>query len=312
MILWGVKSIFYVSDIESGIEYKCLIKGKVLDTGFVIKNRKEISPLVVGDMVEFNYTGDNEGMITKRLPRINEFKRLKNNGREIQTIVANMDNLIIVDSIDNPPLRTFFIDRCLFSADYMHIPVTIVFNKIDLLNDGIKELYDHAKATYEKLGYKTLETSTVSGKGLTGLKNILKDNLSSFNGRSGVGKSSLIKAIEPDHSDIRIGEINTKYDRGTHTTTYAKIYPLSFGGRIADTPGIRELAVFIDKSDDVENYFRDFDDYRSDCRFQNCQHIDEPGCCVLQALEQDLIEEFRYESYLRIRETVVKLRDSRI
>jgi ribosome biogenesis GTPase / thiamine phosphate phosphatase len=312
IILWGVRSIFYVADNDTGIEYKCMIKGKILETGFKIKNRKEMSPLVAGDEVEFTVVDGSNGLIVTRYPRKNEFKRLKNSGREIQTIVANVDFMIVVDSIENPPLRTFFIDRCLFSADYMKIPVIIVFNKIDLINPGITEYYSNAKRTYENLGYRTVETSTFSGKGIEELTMILKGNLSSFNGRSGVGKSSLIKKIDPAHSDIKIGEINTKYDRGTHTTTYAKIYPLSTGGRIVDTPGIRELAVFIDKSDDVENYFRDFDDYRSGCRFQNCQHIDEPGCKVLEALEDGKIEEFRYESYLRIRETVLKLKDSRI
>ncbi|HOV15543.1 MAG TPA: ribosome small subunit-dependent GTPase A, partial [Spirochaetota bacterium] len=293
-------------------EYKCVIKGKILDTDFNLKGRKDVSPLVVGDKVEFIVVNGNEGIITSRLKRSNEFKRLKNNGREIQTLVANVDYLIIVDSIENPPLRTFFIDRCLFTADYMKIPVIIVFNKIDLLDDNNKEFYYYIKQVYEKLGYKTLETSVEKNTGIDEIKLILKDKISSFNGRSGVGKSSLIKILEPQYSDIKIGKINEKYDRGSHTTTFARIYKLSEGGYLADTPGIRELAIFIDKKDDVENYFRDFDKYRSKCRFPNCQHIDEPDCHVIKALEKGKIEEFRYESYLRMRETVLKLKDSRI
>jgi ribosome biogenesis GTPase / thiamine phosphate phosphatase len=312
IILWGVRSIFYVMDIVTLKEYKCVIKGKILETDFKIKNRKENNPLVAGDRVEFTITDNDNGWIISRKQRINEFKRLKNSGREIQTIVANIDYLIIVDSIDNPPLRTFFIDRCIFSADYMNIPVIIVFNKIDLLKPEINEYYKNAKKTYKKLGYETIETSILTNTGIEMLKEKIKGNLVSFNGRSGVGKSSLIKAIDPKYHDIKIGEINKKYDRGVHTTTYAKVYALSSGGNIVDTPGIRELAVYIDKSDDVENYFKDFDKFRSGCKFPNCQHIDEPDCKVIEALENGKIEEFRYESYMRIRETVVKFKDSRI
>ena len=312
LVILGVKNIYNVLDTETQKEYKCVIKGKILDTNFTLKGRREVAPLAVGDRVEFEIVSESEGLILNRIKRKNEFKRLKNNGREIQTLIANVDYLIIVDSIENPPLRTFFIDRCLFTADYMKIPVIIVFNKIDLLNDENREFYIYIKAVYEKLGYKILETSITNNQGIEELKNILKDKISSFNGRSGVGKSSLIKILEPQYSEIRVGKINEKYDRGSHTTTFARIYKLSEGGYLADTPGIRELAIFIDKKEDVENYFRDFDKYRNKCRFPNCQHIDEPECHVIKAVENGKVEEFRYESYLRMRETVMKLKDSRI
>ncbi len=312
LVTLGVKNIYNVLDITTQKEYKCTIKGKILDTNFNLKGRREVAPLVVGDKVDFDIVSENEGLIINRIKRTNEFKRLKNNGREIQTLIANIDYLIIVDSIENPPLRTFFIDRCLFSADYMKIPVIIVFNKIDLLNEENRDLYLYVKEIYEKLGYKTMETSVEKNIGIDQLKSVIKDKISSFNGRSGVGKSSLIKMLEPRYSDIKIGKINEKYDRGSHTTTFARVYALSQGGYLADTPGIRELSIFIDKKEDVENYFRDFDKYRNKCRFPNCQHIDEPECSVIKALEKGKIEEFRYESYLRMRETVMKLKDSRI
>jgi ribosome biogenesis GTPase len=138
----------------------------------------------------------------------------------------------------------------------------------------------------------------------------MKGKISSFQGRSGVGKSSLIKVLDPKFDDIKIGEINKKYDRGVHTTTFARIYPLEFNAMVIDTPGVRELSIFIDKPEDVENYFKDFDAYRSECRFSGCQHINEPGCRVLEALEKNEIDPVRYESYLRIRETVNKFDDS--
>ena len=235
---------------------------------------------------------------------------MKSRGRLVQTIFANIDLLLVVDSIANPPLRPYFIDRCLFTADYMGIPAVIVFNKIDLLNSKIKDFYNKIKFVYEKLKYKTLETSIKTEEGIDDLKKILKNKLSCFNGRSGVGKSSLIKVLDPRYNDIRIGDISNKYDRGIHTTNFSKIYQLQFGANLIDTPGIRELAIYIDKPEDVERNIRDFKSFRSRCRFPNCQHIDEPDCKVLDALKKNKIESFRYESYLRIRETVEKLKDS--
>ncbi|MCK4797840.1 MAG: ribosome small subunit-dependent GTPase A [Spirochaetes bacterium] len=312
LVLWGVKSIYYVLDKNTGKEYKCLIKGKIIKTDFQIKGRKELNPIVVGDQVIFEKIDDKNGLIVKRKKRHNEFKRLKTRGRFIQTIFANIDCMIVVDSIANPPLRPYFIDRCLFSADYMGINAIIVFNKIDLLNNKIRDFYKKIKIIYQKLGYTIIESSTITKKGINQIKKNLKGKLSSLNGRSGVGKSSLIKTIDPQYNDIGIGKINKKYDRGIHTTSYSRIYPLYFDAMLIDTPGIRELAIFIDKPEDVEQYIRDFFPYRGKCKFLNCQHINEPDCMVIKALKNNKIESFRYESYLRIRDTIEKLRDSRI
>ena len=313
-VLWGVKLIYYVFEPESKKVYKCKIKGKVIDTDFNIKNRSEVNPIVVGDNVEFDIISNEEGVIKKRLKRKSEYKRLKNNGREIQTLAANIDLIVIVDSIENPPLRPFFIDRCLFTADYMRIEPLIVINKIDLLEKSkdIKEIYNISKKAYTDIGYRVLETSIMYKESIEILKSNLKGKISSFTGRSGVGKSSLIKSIDPTLKDIKIGEINKKYNRGTHTTTFARMYPLSSGGMIIDTPGIRELAVYIDKPEDVCRYFRDFDKFKDRCKYPDCQHIEEPECAVLEALSNGKIYDFRYESYLRIRETVQKVVDSRI
>ena len=312
LILWGVKSIYYVLENITKNIYKCLIKGKIIDTDFKIKGRIETSPIVVGDKVIFEKINDKEGLILERLPRHNEFKRLKSGGRVVQTIFANVDYLIIVDSIAHPPLRPYFIDRCLFTAEYMKIPVIIVFNKIDLLSEDLLHEFNIIKSTYEELNYKVIETSCITYQGIDKLKDIIKDKISTFNGRSGVGKSSLIKAIDPQYNDIKTGNINKKYDRGVHTTTFSKIYTLNSGSMIIDTPGIRELSIYIDKNDDVAKYIRDFIPFRDKCRFHDCQHINEPGCAVLKALEDKNIKYFRYDSYTRIRDTVEKLVDSKI
>ncbi len=312
LVMWGVKNIYYVFDYESKKEYKCTIKGKVIETDFRIKNRKETNPIVVGDHVFFEGTDNENGIILKRLPRKNEFKRLKAGGRVVQTIFANIDCLIVVDSVAHPPIRPYFIDRCLFSAEYLDIPAIIVINKIDLLDRKLRPEFNRLKKVYEKLSYKIIETSVVDNSGIDELKAFLGSSLVTFNGRSGVGKSSLIKSLDPLYNDIKIGDINEKYDRGMHTTTYSKIYPLSFGAKIIDTPGIRELSIYIDREEDVEKYIRDFNELRDECRFDNCQHINEPGCRVLEALKSGELEPNRYESYMRIRGTIDKLDDSKI
>jgi len=312
LVLWGVKSIYYVLDELNNKEYKCTIKGKVLETDFNIKGRRETNPIVVGDYVKFEIIDDVNGQILERLPRKNEFKRLKSKGRVIQTLFANIDCLIVIDSIANPPLRPYFIDRCLFTAEYMGIQVVIIINKIDLKDKNKIDNYEELKSIYKNLGYKIIETSVLLNKGINALKKIINGKICSFNGRSGVGKSTLIRTIDDRYKDIRIGEVSKKYDRGIHTTTYAKIYPIKSGGMIIDTPGIRELSIFIDKAEDVEKYIRDFNDFRNGCKFDNCQHINEPDCNVLKALKKNKLNINRYESYIRMRDTIKKLEDSKI
>ena len=162
LVLWGVRSIFYVEDSE-GKEFKCVIKSKRLDSGFDLKGRNEASPIVAGDYVQFEKTAESEGVILQRLPRKNEFTRLKAGGRVVQTLVANVDWLIVVDSVVSPPLRPFFIDRCLFTADLMNIKAMIVFNKFDLLDGEDPEEFKRIRQAYEDLEYPTLVTSTVTG-----------------------------------------------------------------------------------------------------------------------------------------------------
>lgn len=311
LVLWGVKNIYYVYDQTSSKEYKCIIKGKVLDTDFNIKGRKETNPIVVGDIVTFKVIDSNQGVILERKKRTNEFKRLKKDGRVVQTLFANIDYMLIVDSVLHPPLRPYFIDRCLFSCEYFNIEPIIIFNKIDLLNENKNDLFEKSKKIYKELGYKIFETSVLEKKGIKDLYDFINGKICSLNGRSGVGKSSLIKAIAPS-IDLKIGDINEKYDRGTHTTTFAKIYRIDNKTMIIDTPGIRELSIFIDRKDYVEKYIKDFNYFRDKCKFQNCQHINEKDCAVLKAISENKIDESRYESYLRIRESVVMLDDSKI
>jgi len=178
--LWGVRNIYYILDDDTGKEYKCLIKGKVIDTDFNIKGRNEVNPIVVGDKVEFEKIDEENGLIISRNKRTNEYKRLKKSGRSVQTLFANIDLIAVVVSIKNHPLRPYFIDRALFTAAYMNIPAMIIFNKIDLLDNKNKEFYKKVKSAYEKLNYTIIEASIITKKGISNLKSILKNKLTSF------------------------------------------------------------------------------------------------------------------------------------
>ena len=194
----------------------------------------------------------------------------------------------------------------------MNIQPLIVINKIDLLDRSMKSEYTKVMKQYEAIGYDYLSVSAQENKNLNELKKHLQGKVCSFNGRSGVGKSSLIKSLDPHFDFIKTGEISNKFNRGTHTTTIARLYELNFGAKIIDTPGVREFSVYLDKPEDVELNFRDFETIRHGCHYTNCQHVDEPECAVKEAVEKGKFSSSRYESYLRIRETIQTLSDSRI
>lgn len=307
LVLWGVKSIFTVFDRDSGKEYICKIKGKVLTNNF--DKLREKSPIVAGDFVNFSIINDNEGLIIGRIPRKNEFFRLKKNGREIQTLAANVDKLIIVNAVTKPDYNIYFIDRFLFFAELSGIEPIIVFNKIDLLDNQINSSYQSTKNIYKKLGYKIIETSTINKQGIDILKKTFKNKISSLIGNSGVGKSALVKTIQPKFKNIRIGQISEKENVGKHTTSFSKIYRVFDNSFIIDTPGIRTISFYVDELNEVQGYFPDFDNYRENCKYPNCQHSQEPNCAVKEAVLVDKIEKSRYESYLKILSSLKRLRD---
>jgi ribosome biogenesis GTPase len=304
IVLWGVRSIYTVSDSTTGDNYTCTIKGKILELEGEDNNQNLTTPLVAGDMVEFSETDHGHGLITARKKRKNEFKRLKQAGRVVQTIVANLDQIIIFDSIDQPRLNTYFIDRCILTADLLDIPVILCINKIDLLPEENREDLDHLVAVYKRIGYPVYTVSVAEGEGLEQVQKLFKGTITSINGRSGVGKSSLIRTLDPRYGDIAVSHINRKYNKGRHCTTYAQVYPLQSGGHVVDTPGVKEFALFVDGPEQVERYFPDFNNIRDNCRFPNCQHINEPDCAVIDAVEKGNIAAIRYESYLRMHESL--------
>ncbi len=289
LILTGINNIFTVHS-ENNL-YLCEIKGKVLRGLENVYN-----PLAAGDKVKFavDEISDNKGMIVERLKRKNEFSRWNNKRNAPQTIAANIDYLICVASAGNPPFRPRFIDRVLVMAE-SGIDVLVVLNKSDI---GIDNTTMVRMEDYKRMGYNYIVCSAETGENMDTLKKIISGKISAFVGQSGVGKSTLLNVLYPGH-ELKTGAVSIKHDRGRHTTNYSKLIFEDDGGFI-DTPGIREIEIFGINPDDLGFHFNDFSEFRETCRFQPCQHKNEPDCGVIKAVEDGLIHPDRYESYLRI------------
>ena len=278
------------------VRYPCRIKGKFRTHGI-----KTTNPVAVGDVVDFELEPEqNSGIITKLEPRKNYIiRRSVNLSKQSQIIGANLDQAILVVTLASPPTSLGFIDRFLVTAEAYAIPALLVFNKLDLFSaEGIEILQEY-KAIYERIGYPCYEVSAQEGTNISVVQGLLKDKVTLVSGHSGVGKSTLINALEPT-VQLRTGEISDWSDKGKHTTTFAEMIDLSFGGKLIDTPGIRELGIVDIEKHELSHFFPEMRARMHQCKFNNCRHINEPGCQVLEALELGDIEASRYESYLRI------------
>ncbi|ADY53929.1 ribosome small subunit-dependent GTPase A [Pseudopedobacter saltans DSM 12145] len=281
---------------ENGERYECRIKGKLRIKGIVSTN-----PVAVGDIVTFELEPDQEtGVISKIEPRKNYIIRKSINlSKQAHIIAANMDQAFLIVTLASPRTSLGFIDRFLVTAEAYHIPATLIFNKLDLFSEEGLDILEDFMSIYEDIGYPCYTVSANDGTNIDLIEDLLKDKTTLFSGHSGVGKSSLINKLIPN-LEIKTGEISDWSDSGKHTTTFAEMYDLPFGGKLIDTPGIRELGVFdIDKKQ-LAHYFPEFRERMHDCKFNNCVHINEPGCAVLKALEDGEIEPSRYDSYLSI------------
>lgn len=281
---------------EDGREYDCRIKGK-----FRIKGIQTTNPIAVGDQVEFEMEPNSDnGVIHKLHERKNYIIRKSINlSKQAQIIAANMDQAFLVVTLASPRTSLGFIDRFLVTAEAYSIPAVLIFNKLDLYNEDGLEVLEEYKAIYEQLGYPCYTVSAIEGTNIPLIESLLKDQTTLFSGHSGVGKSSLINALLPGRS-IKTGEISESSDKGQHTTTFAEMHTLPFGGYLIDTPGIRELGIYDIKPEELSHYFREMRDRMHLCKFHNCRHINEPGCAVLQAVENEDIAGSRYDSYLSI------------
>ena len=287
---------WYQVQTPDGHRYDCRIKGK-----FRIKGLTTTNPVAVGDKVDFELEPEQQqGVITKLYDRRNYIIRKSINlSKQAQIIAANLDQAFLVVTLASPRTSLGFIDRFLVTAEAYDIPASLVYNKLDMFSEEGLEILAEYKAVYERLGYPCYEVSALKGTNIPYLKEKLKDKITLFSGHSGVGKSSLMNAILPD-LDIRTMEVSEWSDKGMHTTTFAEMYDLPGGGSIIDTPGIRELGVIDIEQAELSHFFPEMRDRLNQCRFNNCRHINEPGCAVLDALENGFIEPSRYDSYLSI------------
>ncbi len=274
--------------------YGCKLKGKIR-----LDDRKTTNPVAVGDTVEFVLENE-DAMITKIHPRKNYIIRKSINlSKQAHIIASNLDQAVLIATLVSPRTSLGFIDRFLVTAEAYRIPAKIIFNKSDLLNAELLEIQGKTIALYEKIGYECFSVSSYDKKQIENLQSLFKDKISLVAGHSGVGKSTFINALEPG-LNIKTSAISAAHSKGTHTTTFAELYPLAFGGDVIDSPGIKELGLVEMKKEEVGHYFPEIRARMNDCKFNNCIHVNEPKCAVLEAVRNGEISEERYVSYLGI------------
>ncbi|MCQ2280450.1 MAG: ribosome small subunit-dependent GTPase A [Bacteroidales bacterium] len=285
---------WYEVRTESGEMIRCRLRGQ-----FRIKGIKTTNPVVVGDHVQFIIEPDGCGYITTLEPRKNYIDRKSTNLSKITHIIAaNIDRAFLVVTMKEPRTSLGFIDRFLVSAEGFRIPVCLVFNKYDIYAEEEKKEIEALRSIYEKIGYETLCTSTVTGEGIETLRAMMAGRVSLCSGHSGVGKSAIVNAIDPS-LHLKVGSISDVHSKGKHTTTFASMFPVG-DGFIIDTPGIKEFGLIQYKPEEIRDYFPEIRQFNGQCRFSNCSHVHEPGCQVLEALENGDIAPHRYENYLNI------------
>ena len=291
---------WYFVKSEEGDLYQCRIKGK-----FRIKGIKSTNPIAVGDSVEFDIEtkGDEEiGVIKLIHERINYIVRKSVNlSKQTQIIASNIDLAFLLITINNPPTLTIFIDRFLVTAQAYSIKVILVFNKIDSYKEEEKGEIAYLKDIYETIGYTCVEVSAIKNINLDTIKNLMKGKTSLFSGHSGVGKTTLLNALEPG-LNLKTKQISDQHQQGQHTTTFAEMFDLSFNAKIIDTPGIKGFGVVAIDKEELGDYFTEFFALKSACKFHNCIHVNEPQCAVKEALEDEKVSWSRYKSYLQILE----------
>ncbi|MDA8715420.1 ribosome small subunit-dependent GTPase A [Flavobacteriales bacterium] len=288
---------WYAVRLTDGTVSQCRIQGK-----FRIQGIKSTNPIAVGDWVDFNREEDGTGVIRAIHDRRNYIIRKSVNlSKRSHIIASNIDQAILIITIDSPRTSTGFIDRFLVSAEAYRIPVALVFNKIDLLDVKSKEQLVKLIKTYREVGYQTFEVSALTRSGVDAIETLMKDKVSLVSGHSGVGKSTLINAVD-SNLELKTGEISEAHYKGKHTTTFAEMFELNFGGFIVDTPGIKGFGIVdIDKKE-LGHYFPEIRVLMGNCKFHNCQHLKEPKCAVIDAVENGKLPLERYTNYLAIYE----------
>ena len=294
---------WYTVLTDDGQLIDCKIKGN-----FRLKGIRSTNPVAVGDRVQIVPNNEGTAFITEIEDRRNYIIRKSINlSKQSHIIAANVDQAILVVTVANPQTSTTFIDRFLASAEAYRVPVILVFNKTDLLDDDMRRYQEAMVNLYQTIGYECHQISAENGDGVDGLRPLLKDKITLLSGNSGVGKSTLINRLVPE-ANLRTSEISDAHNTGQHTTTFSEMIPLSpitqhlTPGFLIDTPGIKGFGTFDMEPEELTSYFKEIFHFSQDCRFSNCTHTHEPGCAVLKALEDHYIAESRYQSYLSMLE----------
>lgn len=299
-IVYKSTGSYYTVKTEDAQVYECRIKGK-----FRIKGIKSTNPISVGDIVDFeldNSTDEEIGIINTIHDRKNYIVRKSVNlSKQTHIIASNIDLVFLLITINNPPTTTSFIDRFLVTAEAYGIEAVLVFNKIDTYDEAMLDEQLFLQYIYSQIGYKCLRVSAQEKNGLETLKELMTNKVSMFSGHSGVGKSTLVNALEPS-LHLKTKTISEQSMQGQHTTTFAEMYDLSFGAKIIDTPGIKGFGIVDMEKEEISGYFPEFFKLKDQCKFNNCLHKEEPKCAIKEALEKDEISWTRYNSYLKILE----------
>ncbi len=282
--------------LDDGNTVNCKMRGVLR-----LKGLRCTNPVAVGDRVQVEDKGGDAPVVGDIEPRRNYIiRRASNLSKEFQIIAANLDQAVLVATLTNPETSTTFIDRFLATAEAYQVPAALAFNKIDLLDtEEWRNRLEELKALYESIGYPVVTMSAATGEGADALRAQLAGKMSLLSGNSGVGKSSIINLLVPD-AHVRVGDVSHTHHKGMHTTTFSELLDLPDGGAIIDTPGVKAFGTIDFERAEVAHYFPEIFKISDDCRFNNCTHTHEPGCAVLEAVEQGMIAPSRFTSYLSI------------